>query len=198
MKPHGISAFIIAGGQSKRFGEDKTLYKFMGRPLIERVIESVLPAIQKIAIVADDVEKFKYLGIPCYRDIVTGRGPFGGIYTALVTSETERAFMVACDMPDLNPDLIGYMVSISEGYDVTIPLVAGRYEPLHAIYARTCRGPIEQSMKNGKRRIISFFSEVTLREMTESEISAFIDPAIAFRNINYRNEASKQNNITRE
>jgi molybdopterin-guanine dinucleotide biosynthesis protein A len=192
--PNAISAFIIAGGQSRRFGEDKTLFRYMGRPLIELVVESVKPAIPNISIVADDVEKFRYLGLPCHNDIVAGLGPIGGIYTALVNSETERAFMVAADMPDLNPDLIRYMASISEGYDVTVPVVAGWYEPLHAIYSRSCTAAIEKCLEKGNRQITGFFSEVSLRKVTENEISAFIEPKRAFRNINYRSDMNDEHN----
>jgi molybdopterin-guanine dinucleotide biosynthesis protein A len=138
--------------------------------------------------VADDVEKFKYLGLPCYRDAVTGQGPIGGIYTALINSETERAFMIAADMPDLNPDLIRYMASLSEEYDVTIPSVAGCFEPLHAIYSGICRVPIKKNLEKGNRQIISFFSEVSVREVTEKEIREYIDPQRVFRNINYRSD----------
>jgi molybdopterin-guanine dinucleotide biosynthesis protein A len=185
MKEDALSAFIIAGGESRRFGKDKTLFQYMGRPLIELVIESVKPAIPTIAIVADDIKKFEYLGLPCHRDIVAGLGPIGGIYTGLVNSQTDRAFMVAADMPGLDPDLIRHMVSISEGYDVTVPMVAGSYEPLHAIYSRNCRVPIEKCLERGGRQIISFFSEVSVRKVTEDEIIKFIDPRRAFRNINY-------------
>ena len=194
MSAHEMSAFIIAGGKSRRFGEDKTMFKYMGRPLIEFVIEAVKPAIPTIAIVADDIGKFEYLGLPCHRDIVPGLGPIGGIYTGLVNSETERAFMVAADMPGLNPDLIRHMAAISEGYDVTVPVVGGLYEPLHAIYSRNCRVPIEKFLKKGNRQIISFFHEVSLRTVTENEINEFIDPRRVFRNINYQSDMNDKEN----
>jgi molybdopterin-guanine dinucleotide biosynthesis protein A len=188
MKKDEISAFIIAGGKSSRFGEDKTLFKYRGRPLIELVVEAVRPVIPAIAIVADDVKKFGYLGLPCHRDIVAGLGPIGGIYTGLVKSGTGRTFMVAADMPHLNPDLIRYMISMSEGYDVTVPVVGDWYEPLHAIYSRSCRSAIERHLEKGDRQIITFFREVSLRKVTEDEIIKFTDPKRAFRNINYKSD----------
>jgi molybdopterin-guanine dinucleotide biosynthesis protein A len=192
MRPQGISAFIIAGGQSSRFGEDKCLFRYQGRALIERVIESVRPVIDRIAIVADDAGRFAYLGLPCHGDIFHGLGPFGGIHAALVNSQTERAFIFACDMPDISAALISHMAAVPGEFDVIIPVIAGKYEPLHAVYAKSCAGPMEKSIRGGARRIISFFDEVSVRTVPEEEIRKYADPSLVFRNINYRRDAAEQ------
>ena len=189
MDAHEISAFIIAGGRSRRFGEDKALFDYRGMPLIQHVAESIKPAIGKIAIVADDAERFAFLGIPCYRDIIPGMGPFGGLHAALTNADTVRIFVFACDMPGLDADLIRYMAAESEQYDVTVPYIEGRYEPLHAVYSKSCLAPVEKRIRDVNRRIISFYGNVSVRPILEQEILRFIDPKLVFRNINYRHEA---------
>lgn len=184
----GISAFIIAGGKSRRFGADKALFEYRGRPLIEHVIEAIRPVTGRIAIAADDGGRFRYLGLPCYPDAIPGAGAFGGVYTALLRSETERVFVAACDMPWLDTGLIRFIVSVSEGYDVTIPRPNGRFEPLHAVYSGACTAHMRDSLERGGRRIISFFENVSIRTVTDEEISRFGDPDRIFRNINYQED----------
>jgi len=190
MKNPDISAYIIAGGQSRRFGQDKALYPYQGRPLIEYVIEAAGRVFDRIAIVADRADRFSYPDIPCHSDIISGQGPIGGVLTALRYADTDRVFILACDMPELDSGLMIHMNAVSEGYDVTVPWVGEYYEPLHAIYAKNCLMPIEESIRKGKRQIVSFFDQVSIRKVTEEDIRKFIDPSLAFRNINYLDEAN--------
>jgi molybdopterin-guanine dinucleotide biosynthesis protein A len=108
----------------------------------------------------------------------------------LCTMDTARVFVFACDMPGLNADLITYMKNIPGEHDAVVPLIGGQYEPLHAIYANTCLAPIEQIIRAGQRRVVSFFDRVSVCPVTEEEIRKFVDPSLAFRNINYFHEAN--------
>ncbi|MCU0846221.1 MAG: molybdenum cofactor guanylyltransferase, partial [Spirochaetes bacterium] len=74
-------------------------------------------------------------------------------------------------------------------FDVTIPRIGGWYEPLHAIYAKSCIVAMEKSIQKGNRQIISFFDDVMVRPVTEDEIRLYTDPDVVFRNINYRSDA---------
>ncbi len=51
-----ISSFIIAGGESKRFGEDKVHYKYRGKPLIQHVIDKMEIIFEEISIVSSNIE----------------------------------------------------------------------------------------------------------------------------------------------
>jgi molybdopterin-guanine dinucleotide biosynthesis protein A len=184
-----ISAFIIAGGKSSRFGEDKALFIYRGMPLIALVAKVVGSVLGPPSIIADEGERFGFLGLPCYGDLLHGTGPFGGVYSALAYAATERAFVFACDMPELDPGLIRFMAGESKGFDVTVPLVNGNYEPLHAVYAKSCLGLMEMRIKQGQRRIVGFYGEVSARTVSEDEIRRFADPSRVFRNINYPHEA---------
>lgn len=191
MKANDISAFIIAGGKSTRFGEDKALYIYRGKPLIEHVIERIKPVFETISIIADDAERFSYLGHPCYRDIIPGLGPLGGLHTALKRAGTDSVFVFACDMPECSPGLIRYMISQSAGHDATIPVKHGYHERLHAIYRQSCITAIEKRINKGERQFSSFFEDVSIREIRDDEIWKFGDPDIVFRNINYRRDVEK-------
>jgi molybdopterin-guanine dinucleotide biosynthesis protein A len=185
---YGISAYIIAGGRSTRFGEDKSLFPYLGKPMLERVVEVVRKVINKIAIIANDSERFAYLGLPCYDDVIAGIGSIGGLYSALTYADTDRSFIFACDMPELDPRLIEYMIAISGNYDVIVPLINGFYEPLHAVYSKSCLSVIQKNLKKGYRQIINFYNDVSVRAVEGDEIQVYADTKRVFTNINYRYE----------
>jgi len=183
-----ISAYILAGGKSSRFGENKALYDYEGTPLVQRVVETVRSVIPSAGIIANQPELYTFLGLPIHTDIIPGLGPLGGIYTALSYSSTRYVFMAACDMPDIAPKVIEYMISITGDNDVIIPWNDGLYEPLHAIYSRSCLEVIESMLKREQRRVSILLENenITTRKVLRDEINSLADPSLIFRNINFK------------
>ncbi len=181
-------AFIIAGGKSRRFGEDKTLYLYEGTPLIERVHNALSPVFDNIAIISPDTEKFNFLNIPVYPDAVENFGAIAGVYTALLNSGGERAFVFPADTPNLSSEFISYMLALPDFYDVIVPFFDGHYQPLHAIYSHTCLPHIEKLIENEKKHLIAFYDDVEVRAVGEDEISYYDDPLSIFRNINFQED----------
>jgi molybdopterin-guanine dinucleotide biosynthesis protein A len=107
-----------------------------------------------------------------------------GIHAGLKHSKTEHIFVVACDMPYLNSDLIRQMVQKAQGYDVVIPESDGGFEPLHAVYAKSCLPAMEEALKSGTRKIVDCFDWSKVSVLSKEEIAA-LDPEFqSFRNIN--------------
>lgn len=186
-----VTAYIIAGGLSKRFGRDKSLYPYRGKPLIEHVLETLRSVFSDIGIIAADGDRFASLGVPVYPDSIPGLGPIGGIHTALLRSAAPKTFVVACDMPFLSAGFIRHMTGLCGGHDAVVPWVNGCFETLHAIYSRACLAPVERAIALGDRRIISFFGEVDVRRIDEEEIGRHADARLIFRNINYLEDIEK-------
>ncbi len=61
-------AYVLAGGQSKRFGGDKSRIVVEGQLLIQRLVRQVGAAGRSVRIVADRVDRFSNLGISCLQD----------------------------------------------------------------------------------------------------------------------------------
>jgi molybdenum cofactor guanylyltransferase len=89
---------------------------------------------------------------------------------------SELAIVVACDMPFLDVTLLRWLIDQAAGYDAVVPRTGDEYEPLHAIYRRTCTNPIVRRLQQGDRRVISFFADVQLRPIEEAAWRV-IDPA---------------------
>ncbi|TAL39038.1 MAG: molybdenum cofactor guanylyltransferase [Spirochaetes bacterium] len=181
----GVTAYIVAGGKSSRFGRDKSLYPYEGKPLIEHVIGTLSLVFDRIVIVADESAKFAYLGLECIPDAVPAHGPIGGIYSALLHAAGPYSFISACDMPFLSAGLIRYMGTFIGTHDVIVPCVNEFYEPLHAFYSRACIDPLCSAIEENRRQIIRIFPAVNVRRIPEDEIRRFTDPSHVFHNINF-------------
>jgi molybdopterin-guanine dinucleotide biosynthesis protein A len=124
-------------------------------------------------------------------DIYPGRGPLGGVYTGLAASTTVYNLVVACDMPFLNPDLLSYMVQVAPAFDLVVPRVGKLMEPLHAVYSKNCRAPIENLLKQNELQVYKLFSLVKVRYVEAEEIDRFDPKHLSFFNINTEADLKK-------
>ena len=188
MDKKSLKCAIIAGGRSGRFGSDKSLYVYEGKTLIQYVFDAISPVFSDIVIIATDSEKFRFLGVPVIPDIIPGLGPIGGIYTAVEKLDAERIFIFPCDMPFINTEFVRYMTEIPDIYDIVVPEVNGRYQPLHAIYSKNCITAIKRNIDAGDNRMSGFFEGHSIRAVGEDEIDFYDDPQRMFKNINFRED----------
>lgn len=180
-----ISGIVLAGGESRRMGGvNKALLEVGGVSIIERVAASLRKVFEENLVITNTPEAFEFLGLPMVRDLIPGHGSLGGLYTGLCSCQGVFGFLVACDMPFLDPRVMRHMVSLVGQHDVVIPVIAGRLQPLHAIYSRRCIGPIERMMGTNDLSIINLFHEVNVLEVPEKDLVSF-DACLRFAmNIN--------------
>ena len=180
-----ITAFIIAGGRSRRFGRDKLLHEYRGKPVIKHVVDSLAMVFTDIVIIANEIEKLSFLGLPVYADIIQGIGPAGGIYTALTHLKTGKAFCFAGDMPNIDPGFIRYMIEVSGDYDVVVPYIDNYYEALHSIYSKQCLILLKDNISKGNYQLIKLVERCFLKKIERTEIEAHSGVKDIFKNINY-------------
>lgn len=186
-----MTAIVLAGGKATRMGgRNKAFLKVDGKPIIENLLDKFKGLFDDILIVANDPAPFNQLPISkgqntkIVSDIIPEKGPLGGIYTGLVTSRAKFNFVIACDMPFIDIGLIRYMYEKSDGYDVVVPKVGDRYEPLFAIYSKRCAEHIKRLIDEGALKVRAFFPKVKVREILREEIVRFITPEKIFTNLN--------------
>ena len=56
-----LTVVIQAGGHSSRMGEDKALKPFLGRPLIQRVIDRMMPIADEIIVTTNRPAEYEFL-----------------------------------------------------------------------------------------------------------------------------------------
>jgi molybdenum cofactor guanylyltransferase len=119
--PPRTSAVILAGGESRRMGRDKAFIDLDGVPLVMRVIERVAPLCTEMILVTNDPGAYAQFGCRLVADVYPGKGSLGGIFSGLQAAREQYALAVACDMPFLNQELLGYLISLAPAFDVVIP-----------------------------------------------------------------------------
>jgi molybdopterin-guanine dinucleotide biosynthesis protein A len=182
-----LTICVQAGGESSRMGKDKALMPFLGRPLIQRVVDRLAPIADEIILTTNRPEDYRFLDLPLFPDLKPGRGALGGLYTALSSAAGEVVAVVACDMPFASASLIeaASKLLVQEEADVVIPDSGGGLEPMHAVYRReTCLPAIESAIAADKWRLISWFPQVKVRTLQPDEIKTYDPSGLAFWNLN--------------
>jgi molybdenum cofactor guanylyltransferase len=179
-------AIILAGGDSKRLGSPKALLDFCGQSLIERIVERLKQSFDEITVVTDRPELYHGLPVRLMGDLLTEeqKSPLRGIHAGLSVSDLPYQFVVACDMPLLNLELIAYMSRFAAVYDAVVPKIDNYFQPLHAFYNRTCIGVIEEQVRKGCYKVTDLYSELKIRFISAAEIARFDPEQESFININ--------------
>jgi len=189
-----LTVCIQAGGQSSRMGEDKALKTFLGRPLIQRVVERLSPIADELIVTTNRPDDYRFLGLPLFPDLKPGRGALGGLYTAIASAAQPIVAVAACDMPFASASLLeaASQLLVEEEADVVIPKSEEGFEPLHAIYRRaTCLPAIEAAIDADQWKVIAWFPQVKVRVFTPDEIKQHDPSGLAFWNVNTPEEFSK-------
>ncbi len=194
-----LSIVIQAGGQSSRMGEDKALKLFLGRPLIQRVIERLSPIADEILVTTNRPQEYAFLNTRLIPDLKPDRGALGGLYTAIASATQSLVAVVACDMPFASTKLIETASSlmVEEEADVVIAKSEEGYEPLHAVYRReTCLPAIESAIEADLWKVIAWFPQVKVRVLSSEEIKEADPDGLAFWNVNTPEEFAKAEEIS--
>ena len=197
----GMTSIILAGGKSSRLGQSKALQVIDGKSLIQWVIDRLAILSTEIIIVTAHGE-----AVPCssavrikmVADIYPGKGSLVGIYSGLIASSSSRAVVVGCDTPFLRVSLLEYMTQICSTFDVVVPRIKDKLEPLCAVYSKNCSGPIQRLLEQDELRIIKLFSMVKVKYVEEDEINRFDPEQLSFFNINSQVDLNRARRLATE
>jgi molybdopterin-guanine dinucleotide biosynthesis protein A len=165
-------------------GTDKAFLRLSGRPIIEHILDVLRGVFERVIIVTNSPSLYTAYDAVVVMDALEAPGPLTGIYTGLLASKDDYNFIVACDMPFLNPALLSYMTGLAEGYDAVVPKIGGFCEPLHAVYSRDMLPMIESSIRQNSQRLHGMFEGIRVRYVTGEEIDRFDPQRRSFKNLN--------------
>lgn len=184
-----MTGVVLAGGRSSRFGANKALADWEGRPLVQAVVDSLLKALPKVLVVTKNTAELAFLNsdrVTVIPDLCLDGHPMGGLFTALRDLQTPHAFVAACDMPFVRPDLIRALWHFRADYDAVIPVWKDVRQPLCGVYARGCAGMIRSSIDADSLGISRLFDVLRTRFMLESEVLSVDPRGLSFLDIDTR------------
>lgn len=131
-----ISAYILCGGKSSRFGSDKALAAIGGRTLIEIVSGELKKVFDEIVLVVEEPGKYLFTGFESITDVYPNRGPLGGIHAALKHAPTEKVFIISCDMPLITSEIIRFIAGYKSEKEVVLPKAGVKNHYMCGIYSK--------------------------------------------------------------
>ncbi|MEE8190538.1 MAG: molybdenum cofactor guanylyltransferase [Candidatus Scalindua sediminis] len=183
-----MNAVILAGGKSSRMGSNKAFLKLESKTFIEHQIDLLREIFNEIIISANTPSVYKHLNIPIIKDIYPNKGPLGGIHASLINTSSFYTFVLACDMPFVEIDLIKHLKSFIKGHDVVVPQINKGLEPLHAFYSKNCIAPVKRALDNNNLRIIDFFPQVNVKVVKLDSLASSDKFKKATKNLNTTEE----------
>ena len=182
-----ISGCLIAGGKSRRMGQDKRFLPLEGTALIDRAMGLLENLFEEVIVVlAEPIPGWTGGRHRVVYDAIEKCGSLGGLYTWLVQAASPRIFAVACEMPFLNIEVIRYLIRADQDADIIGAKLRTGLQPMHAVYSKRCVSVLEQMAKSGNRRIQRLFDDPLLKvKIIEEPELVKLDPDLrSFRNIN--------------
>ena len=185
---YGLTAIVLAGGRSSRFGADKASALLLGRPLLEWVVTAVSTVCARTVVVKAKgqrlplIDSFEFVEA---EDLEKDRGPLAAIVTGFERCDTASAFVVACDTPLLMPELVPFLFARLRDYDCVLPSAAGKPQPLCAIYrVEKCLDSFGRAVDEGRLGLIASLGERRSLSVSEDDLRA-VDPELrSFLNAN--------------
>ncbi len=175
------SGVVLAGGCSSRFGRDKALHVYRGKPLLQWVLDSLAGAGERLVIAERDYPDF---GVPVRPDLISGGSSLSGLHAALSYARHDWVALAACDMPFLTP---AYWEQLWARRGAA-PLVvatnqAGGPEPLAALYHRALLPLVTQKLGQGDLRMSALASQAGASVVSWRDLAPHVDARL-FLNVN--------------
>lgn len=186
------SAVVLAGGKSSRMGFDKSTMVLQNKKLIESTIKKLDSLFDDIIISVDSLEKkseFNHDKIVV--DKVKGVGPLGGMISALEMAQSDRLFVIPCDMPVIDTKYISFMMKYMDDNEIILSEKNGYFEPFPGFYSKSLIPRIEELINQNRRSIRSIFGCSRTKVISESEWKKLGFSEEIFTNLNTTQDVEK-------
>ena len=179
-------AIILAGGLNTRMkGRNKAFLKIDGRTILDRLLNSLRSVFSEIMLVTRQPDQYDGYSIRFVVDIHKGRSSLTGIHAGLVHAKAAFGFVVPCDIPFLQPNLIRLLLDeLEPDLEVVVPFYDGHYQPLCAIYSKRCIPLIEKQLASSDYKISHLFERVRVKTVPLEKLTIADPDLLSFLNVN--------------
>ncbi|MCG9126991.1 molybdenum cofactor guanylyltransferase [Candidatus Poribacteria bacterium] len=194
-----VTGVILAGGKSKRMGENKAFLHLGENTIIGHIIGCLQPIVDELLLITNSPDEYAHLNIRMYSDIVANTGALGGIHTGLTHASHDTVVCVGCDSPFLNSDLLKHLLSVLGEYDAVIPYTTDLpdykkinkkkdmsiiYQTLCAAYSKKCLPIIEEMFDESDYRVHALRERINSLILSPKEWQPCDPEGLSFININ--------------
>jgi molybdopterin-guanine dinucleotide biosynthesis protein A len=175
-----LGGVILAGGQARRFGGEKAMAPFQGRPLIDAVIDRLTDC-AAIAVSTPPhsaaAAHAQTRGIEAiHDDPALPRGPLSGVCAALAWANARGFDLLAtapCDTPLLPNDLFQRLIDALGEADAAYAATADGDHPLCAVWRTSLLAPLQKTLRSGAHPSIRAFLQDRSNRVIFADGSAF-------------------------
>jgi len=191
MKKSEVTGIVLSGGKSSRLGKEKGLAEYGGKPLVAYSIAALKPLCGEVLLSANyELDAYKQFGLEIVQDEIKNIGPMGGLLACLKQSQTRYNMVLSCDIPFVETDLLRYLVSQIENYQIVVPVHGeGLIEPLCGFYNTNVISQLEDSIHSGNYKLMVFLEKIKLKKVLIDHKLPFFNEQLFF-NINNTNQLS--------
>lgn len=184
-----VTAIVLAGGRSSRFGGDKLAAEIGGRSLLDLAIDGARAVADDVVVVLAPGDA-RIVGdrARTVADREAHGGPLVGLATGLEVAAEPIALAVGGDMPSLDPDVLGLMVrtlvAAGDGVAAVILEQRGRPVPLPAVVRTgTAADVAGRLVADGERSLRALFERLPTRVVAEGEWRPLDPAALTLRDV---------------
>ena len=172
-----LNMLILAGGASKRMGQDKAMLKYNNEVQLDRIIQwsNQVELKPYLSVRESQLQWGDSFGVETIPDILKNAGPLGGIVSAMKFNPNSAWLVVACDLPLMNVKHLSSLIQMRNPKKLATcfksPMDGGP-EPLVTIYEPAAMYALTAWWANGFHcpRKMLFNSEIEIVEPNDNSV----------------------------
>lgn len=191
---------ILAGGQNKRFdGQNKAFIEIGGKRIVDRLLAVYSELFDQVVLVTNDPAAYIDVDALIVSDHYSQRSSLNGLHAGLFAAAHEYAFFSACDTPFVQGALIRRVLdNIERRADIIIPSTTAGYEPMFAVYKKTCLPAITWQLEHNRLKIKGLFRKMRVKTIPEADLIELDPQLLSFFNINTPEDLLQANRLLRD
>ncbi|MTD43901.1 NTP transferase domain-containing protein [Conexibacter sp. W3-3-2] len=171
--PMGV---VLAGGLGRRMGGGKAIVLVRGRALLNHPLAALLAVLPDVAVVAKRDVELPGLDprVAVWMEPPVPRHPLAGIVQSLRLAGGRPVFVAAGDLALLDRATVRRILAVDRGdADAVVPRVAGRLQPLCALYAPGALGRLAGF--DPTVRLTDAVQGLRVRELAETDATPYFN-----------------------
>lgn len=177
---------LLAGGTSRRMGQDKAALEFGGKALAHWPAAALARiAEHRVQVGGEPIDG---LGWRLLNDRRVDCGPAAGLETLLLEFPGASAVVCGVDLPFMPSELLARALERLPGHAAAIPRHGGRWHGLVGAYSPALLPELSRWLDDGRRDLQRLLDQADVYALESAELAAFGAPELTLCNVNTREE----------